>query len=263
MIDSDAAIVSDLLRAGNTHDWSRVSELLGEHSVTRSSAGRIYVGRAGLEDWLRDTTASTTSRYFEAAKVRELGRGYVLVVGAEHRDPVSGVAEAVPGAWIYLVVEGRINACMYFRTERDALASLTGPGRGEAVGAILERCADAFNRDDYDGLVGMLDARLRFRQVLIENDATHEGIGAFTDALVSVRVRYDDVLVERLDVDEIGNGYAIATTLVRVADEDAVWRRQLAHAVRVVDGRIAEWLPFERVEAARVAVASRFGERAA
>lgn len=259
MPETPATIVADLLRATDQRDWPRALELLGEHSVTRNSSGRIYVGRSGFENWQRDTAASTTARYFETAELRELGDGFVLVVGAEHRDPVRGIAEVIPGAWIYAVVDGRVNACMYFRTERDALASLTGPGRGESLGEILERCADAFNRDDYDGLVSLLDERLRFRPILIEQDATEEGIAAFTDALVAVRIRYDDVLVERIEVDEIGDGYAIAVTTVRAVDDSEVVRRRLAHAVRIVDGRVAEWLPFERIEAARIAVASRFG----
>jgi hypothetical protein len=258
MTDNDA-IVSELLRATDDRDWGRVLGLMGEHAVTRSSFGRIYVGRAGFEDWLRETSASTTARHFEIATVRDLDRGYVLVIGTEQRNLIRGIPEAIPGAWIYHVEDGRVNACMYFRTKRDALASVAGPGRDEPLVDVLERCVDAFNRDDYDDLVGLLDERLRFRPVLIGQDVTEEGIEAFTDALVAVRVRFDDVLVERIAVDEIGDGYAIATTTVRAVDDGEVVRRRLAHAVRVVDGRVREWLPFARVEAARIAVASRVG----
>jgi hypothetical protein len=257
MIDTPAtAIVTQLLRATDDGDWTRALELLGEQSVTRNSAGRIYVGHSGFENWVRDTAIETTSRHFATAKVRELGNGYVLVVGAEHRDPVRGSAEAIPGAWIYLVGGDRVSACMYFRTERDALASVTGPGRDESPVDVLERCADAFNRDDYDAMISLVDGRVRFRPLLIDGATTEEGLTAFTEALVALRVRYDDILVERIDVDEIGDGYAIATTAFLAVDDDVVARHNLAHAVRVIDGRIAEWLPFERVEAARIAVAS-------
>jgi hypothetical protein len=180
----------------------------------------------------------------------------VLVVGAEHRDPIRGINEVIPGAWIYLVSDGLVQASMYFRTERDAVASITGPARGEPIIDILERCADAFNRDDYEALISLLDENLRFRPILIDEGVTEEGIQAFTDALVELRIRYDDVLVDHIEVDEIGEGYAIAITSVRAIDEDDVISRNLAHAVRVVHGRISEWLPFERVEAARIAVAS-------
>ncbi len=257
MTDDNAAIVTELLRAIDDREWDRVLELLDERSVTRNSSGRIYVGHRGFDNWLGDTAASTSSRHFETAMVRDLADGYVLVVGAEHRDPLRGEAEAIPGAWIYLVVDGRINACMYFRTERDALASITGPGRGEPAVDVIERWVDAFHRDDYDALVGLLHERLRFRLLHVDQDVSDEGLPAFIDALVSMRVRFDDVLVERIDVDEIGNGFAIATTTVRVVDDYEINRRRLAHAVRIVDGRIAEWLPFRQVEAARIAVANR------
>lgn len=258
MIDDNAAIVTELLRATDHRDWDQARALIGEQSVTRSSAGRIYIGHAGFEDWLRDMAASTSARYFETASVRDLGAGYVLVTGAEHRDPLRGVAETIPGAWLYHLLDGRVHACMYFRTERDALASLTGPGRAPSPVDVLEQCVDAFNRDNYDDLIALLDERLRFRPILIDEDVTEEGLSAFTDALVTMRVRFDDVLIERVDVDELGHGYAIAMTTVRVVDDEEMGRRRLAHVVRIVDGRIAEWLPFERVESARTAIASRF-----
>jgi len=252
MTEDNAAIVTELLRATDDREWDRVIDLLGEHSVTRNSSGRLYVGHQGFENWLRDTAASTSARHFEAGNVRDLGDGYVLVIGTEHREPLRGIAEAIPGAWIYLVVDGRINACMYFRTERDALASITGPGRGEPAVDIIERWIDAFHRDDYDGLIGLLHERLRFRPLHTDQDVSDEGLPAFIDALVSMRVRFDDVLVERVDVDEIGNGFSIATTTVRLVEDDEISRRRLVYAVR-----IAEWLPFRQVEAARIAVANR------
>jgi hypothetical protein len=256
MIQNDEDIVTELLAATDSRDWPRVFELIGDRAISRDSSGRIYVGRAGFEDWIRDTAATSTARYFETAKVRGLGGGYVLVVGVEHRDPIRGLEEAIPGAWIYLVSNGLVEASMYFRTEREAIASITGPGRREPIVNVLERCADAFNRDDYEGIVALLDESIRFRPILIDEGITEEGLAAFTDALVTLRVRYDDVLVERVEVDEIGDGYAIATTTIRAVDDTEVIRRNLAHAVRVVDGLIAEWLPFERLESARLAVAA-------
>ncbi len=259
MTASDTRIVSDMLRAVDDRDSDRVLKLLGEHSVTRSSLGRVYVGHAGFEKWCREAAATTTSRHFEAAKVRGLGDGYVLVVGAEHRDPVRGTAEAIPGAWLYLVVAERVHACIYFRTEQDAIASIAGPGRNETPTEVLERSVDAFNRDDYDALMDTLDEGFRFRPLLSEHAILKEGHADFTDALIWVRVRYDDVLIEGIEVDEIGEGYVIAMTTVRVVDNHGLERRRLANAVRVVDGKLCEWLSFERIESARVAVASHFG----
>src|SRR5688572_5264996 len=138
--------VTTLLRAADDRDWGLMVALMDEQAVSRNSAGRIYVGHGGVEDWRRDLDATTSKRFFELASVRELADGFVMVVGVEHRDPMRGSPEAVPGAWIYMVRNGRVNACMYFRTERDAIASLTGPGRGGSLADILEGCADAFNR---------------------------------------------------------------------------------------------------------------------
>jgi ketosteroid isomerase-like protein len=253
MQNSPATTVQALLRATDANEWPRVLELMAEDSITRNSVGRIYMGHAGIDDWRQDNDAANASRHFDAAEVRDLGGGYVLVVGAEHHEPRQGAPVAMPGAWIYHVRDGRVKACLYFRTEREALASLTGPGRGERTVEIVERCVSAFNRDDLDALLTELDEELRFRPVLVDGEVV-EGIDRFIDALVKLRVHYDDVLVEDVEVDEIGEGYAIATTTVRAVDDDDVAWRRLAHAVRIREGRIAEWLPFERVEAARLAI---------
>jgi hypothetical protein len=251
--------VTSFLQAADARNWQLMASLLDATAVVRNSADRIYVGHPGIDDWRQDVDASTSRRFFEIQSVRALHDGYVMVVGIEHHDPRHGIPEAVPGAWIYVVRDERVAGCMYFRTERDALASLTGPGRREPIGDVLERCADAFNRDDFDALIANLDSGLRFRPVLLESEPV-AGLDAFTDALVALRVYFDDVLVEGIEVDEIGRGYAIATTAVRLVDDEIVSRRRLAHVVRIVDGRIAEWLPFERIEAARVAVAVRVGD---
>ncbi len=253
MSSSAVQTVRELLRATDRGNWPRVVALIAEGAVIRNSSGRIYVGRGGVDDWRRDTAATTSSRHFETVTVRDLGGGYVLVVGAEHRDPRHGLAEATPGAWIYLVRNGLVSACLYFRTEREAIASLGGPGRGESAADILERCVHAFNRDDFDALVANLHDQVRFRPVLVDGDI-FEGIDRFVDALVTLRVSYDEVLVEDIYVDEIGDGCAIATTTIRAIDDNEVATRRLAHAVRIKDGRVAEWLPFERVEAARLAI---------
>jgi ketosteroid isomerase-like protein len=245
--------VRELLRATDDRDWPRVLELMADDSVTRNSVGRIYMGHAGVDDWRQDNDAANASRHFDAVEVRDLGGGYVLVVGAEHHEPRRGGPVAMPGAWIYHVRGGRVKACLYFRTEGEAIGSLTGPGRGERTVEIVERWVTAFNRDDLDALLTELDEELRFRPVLVDGEII-EGIDRFIDALVKLRVHYDDVLIEEVEVDEIGEGYAIATTTVRaVDDEDVAWRH-LAHAVRIRKGRIAEWLSFERVEAARLAI---------
>jgi limonene-1,2-epoxide hydrolase len=247
--------VREFLRAADDRNFSRAIQLIADEAVIHNSRGRIYIGRAGVEDWRRDTDAAAASRHFEATNMRELGAGYVLVTGTEHHDPHHGAAEATPGAWIYLVRDGLVGACMYFRTERDALASLGGAARGERVAEIVERCVSAFNRDDFDALVAELDDELRFRPVLVDGEII-AGIDRFIDALVTLRVNYDDVLIEDLDVDEIAPDRAIALTTIRAVDHHAVIRRRLAHTVRVKGGRVAEWLPFERVEAARTAIAT-------
>jgi len=148
-----------------------------------------------------------------------------------------------------------VTACLYFRTEREALDSLHGPGRGERVIEIVERCVSAFNRDDFDALIAELDQELRFRPVLV-GDEIIEGIDRFIEALVAVRVRYDEVLIEDLEVDEIAPDCGIAMTTIRAVDDEIILRRRLAHTVRIEHGRVAEWFPFERVEAARTAMSA-------
>lgn len=253
MSHSNANTVTCLLRATDDRDWQRVLALMDDGAVTRNSAGRIYLGHEGVHEWRRDNDAANASRYFDAAEVRDLGAGYVLVLGAEHHDPYRGTAEVQPGAWIYHVRDGQVTACLYFRTEREALASLHGPGRGERVVEIVERCVSAFNRDDYDALIAELDEELRFRPVLVGEEII-EGIDHFIEALVSVRVHYDDVLIEDLEIDEIGPECGIAMTTIRAVDDDTILRRRVAHVVRTHRGRVAEWFPFERVEAARTAL---------
>jgi hypothetical protein len=255
MPSSAGNTVKELLRAIDAQKWQHVVTLIADGAVTRNSRGRIYIGPTGIEDWRRDTDAVGATRHFDATEVRDLGGGYVLVVGTEQHDPLRGMSEAFPGAWIYHVRNGLVTACLYFRTEREAVNSLHGPGRGERVVEIVERCVSAFNRDDFDALIAELDEELRFRPVLV-GDQVIEGIDHFIEALVKVRVQYDDVLIEDLQVDEIAPDCGIATTTIRAADEVDVVRRRLAHVVRTHKGRVAEWFPFERIEAARTAISA-------
>jgi hypothetical protein len=250
----DADTVAELLAATDDQNWSRVLELMAEDSFTRNSAGRIYVGHDGFAKWLRDTNVSTTARHFETATIRDLGDGFVLVVGAEHRDPRRGAAEAVPGAWLYHLRDGLVRACMYFRTERDALTSLSGPGRDEPVADIAERAFDAFNNDDYVAMVANLDDQLRFSTALHEPGKTHEGIAAFVSILTSIRATYDDVFYESVIVEEVADSHAIATATLRAVNDAGVDRSDVVIAIRVAGGRIVEWFAHADAESARAAI---------
>ena len=255
MTNSPADIVSDLLRAGNSRDWARVLELMDEDSVTCSSSGRIYLGHDGVGKWLQDTAVSTTARRFEPVTVRELGDGFVLVVGTDHRDPRTGVPEAVPGAWIYHVRDGRVKACIYFRTEREALRSLSGPGRDEPAVEFVDRLVDAFNRDDFGAMVGMLGDNVRFVSSLVDSGVEKEGTREFLEYLVAMRARFDDVLLEEIEVEELEGGWTLTNARRRVVDDAEVEHQQVLFLIRLVSGRMVEWRPVADVEAARAEVA--------
>ena len=252
---SDGDVVRELLRAGNERDWAHVLELMAEDSVTYSSTGRIYLGHDGVSKWLQDTTVSTTTRRFEAVTVRDLGDGFVLVVGTDHRDPRSGAPEAVPGAWIYHVRDARVKACIYFRTEREAVRSLSGPGRDEPAIEFVDRLVDAFNRDDFGAMVSMLGDNVRFVSSLVDSGVEKEGTREFLEYLVAMRARFDDVLLEEIEVEELEGGWTLTDARRRVVDDEEVEHQHVFFLIRIVNGRMVEWRPVADPEAARAEVA--------
>jgi ketosteroid isomerase-like protein len=260
MSRSDTEIVTDLLEATDAKDWSHVLELMAEDSFACNSTGKVYVGRAGFSNWLRDTAVDVKARWFETASVRQHSPGFVLVTGAEHRDPVRGASESIPGAWIYHVRDGQITATMYFRTEREALSSLVGPKRAELPADVIDRAFDAFNHDDYVGMISSLRDDVRFSSSILDPGVVRQGIAAFAHLAATLRQAFDDVLVEVSDIEELGDGFCIVNCRVRTRLDQVDSRRAVVWLARVVDGLVTEMVLQDTVEEARRAAAARMAD---
>ena len=258
----DTDVVAELLEATDARRWDRVLELTSEDIVAQHSSGRLYVGRSGFSKWLLDSSSSSTARWFHTVRLRALGDGFVLVVGAEHRDPIRGTREAVPGAWIHHVRDGRVTAVIYYRTERQAMWSLAGPRRGELTADLLERFFDAFNRNDRVALVSMVGDGLRFSAATVDPGTVVEGVDQFVHRTAVAGELYDDIVVDVLALEELRRGFCVVDAVVRTTSGSRVTAIPAAWLVRVADDRIAEMILHPDVEGARKEALLRLAEDA-
>ncbi len=248
--------VERLISAEVEQDFATVLELLAEHSFSQRDSGRIYIGHRGVSDWIRDFARHYTSSDFVVHSIRELDDShYVLVTGLQHRTTVRGEAEAVPGAWLYHVADGRVTAVVYFRTEADALRSLSGPGRGERPYEVVQFILDAYNRRDLASILALIHPDIRFTQHLTGEMHSLEGIDALARHLASIDDHYPGVLFETYHLTEIGHDFVLVETLLRV-DADAE-RFSAVFLARVERGKLSEFVLHEDVEAARFAATVR------
>ena len=117
-----------------------------------------------------------SERWFDPSETRTLGAGFVLVNGTENRKPIHGSLEAIPGVWLYHVRQGRVTASVFFRTEREAIRSISGPRRNELPADVIEQAVSAFNRGAYGEMITHLDEDIRVAHWV--DRQVHEGIGA-------------------------------------------------------------------------------------
>lgn len=256
MVGSDTDVVLAFLEATDAKEWETVLDLLAEDVVIRNSSGKLYVGSAGFSQWLRDTAVKARARWFETASVSDLGDGFVLVVGAEHCEPIRGVSEASPGAWIYAVRDGRIVACQYFRTEADARESLPAPRGGLSPVATVRAIVEAVNEGDDGALVGMISADHRFVSQLVDPGTVNVGLGAVALHVARIRSEYEEVAFEESQFDDLGGGLVLIEALQRTRSRGRTARLRRYWLARVEDGRLVEWAPYESTEAARAAAAA-------
>ena len=250
--------VEQLIRAGAEQDFATTIQLLSEHSFSRVDSGRIYIGHRGVSDWIRDFARDYKELDFIPASIEELERGFVLVHGTERRTTVRGDLEAVPGVWLFHVADGLVTSCMYFRTEVEAIRAISGPGRDEAATHLIDRAVDAFNRRDFVEMVGLMRPDLRFSSV-VEPGFIDAGVGAFARHLATLDEKYDSVLIEFHQLNEIGAGFVVVDAVVRVDSADEVERRDAVWLARVQNTQIAEFILHESADAAHEEAFSRNG----
>ena len=238
----DTEVVAEQVRAANAHDLRRLTELLADNYFARVSSGQIYAGSTGFANWVRDAARQFKRRRFEAASIVQAGPEFVLLAGTDHRTLADGTREAVPGFWLYHVREEQINALIYFRTEREALASLAGPGREELPADVVERMIDAFNRDDYVGIVSGIDRDYRFDSAIIEPGTTRRGLDALIARLVEIKASYRALVIESPHLTELGDGFVLVEGSIRSERETRIVRRRAVWLALVEGARVREFL---------------------
>lgn len=253
----DTEVVAEQVRAANEHDLCRLTELLAENYFARLSSGQIYAGSTGFANWVRDAARRFQSRRFEASSITQAAPEFVLLAGVDHRTLADGTREAVPGVWLYHVRDERINALVYFRTEREALASLAGPGREELPADVVERMIDAFNGDDYVEIVSGIHRDYRFDSAIIEPGNTRRGLDALIARLVEIKSSFRVLVVQSPHLTELGEGFVLVEGVIRSERETRISRRRAVWLALVEEGRVREFLSHPDAESAKRAAGAR------
>lgn len=260
MARSPKETVEELIGAGASQEYGTLLELLSPEVFISLANGRIYIGHRGFTEWIRAFAQEYRGRDFKLDSVRELDGGYVLVSGTDHRQTARGDAEAVPGSWLFHVADGCVTACVYFRTEDEAVRKISGPGRGESPVQLVERNIVAFNRRDFAALLALADPHVRFSSGVGRREQIHEGVGALARVLVTLGDREDEPALESVELTDLGDGHVLVEGVLRTAEPAGESRRvNVAYLARVEGGQLTEFLGHADADAARAAANARNG----
>lgn len=125
-MESDAKEVARGLLQSDYSQWpAGAIELMSEDVVVSASDGKVYIGHAGAAQWYANNVHSYKAREFIEYRVEQLDEHWVLGAGAVRAELRGGEVQMRPGCWLLRVVDGLVNAFLYYRTAesaKDALA---------------------------------------------------------------------------------------------------------------------------------------------
>jgi ketosteroid isomerase-like protein len=119
-----AAIVRELWDAFNRRHFDRVLELIADDCEWRSHTGRkhVYVGRAGVADYLDDRFGSAANATVTEYALRELGE-VVAVSGSLQVVDARGAIAQFQVHYVFWVRDGRIARAQSFGRREEAMAA--------------------------------------------------------------------------------------------------------------------------------------------
>jgi hypothetical protein len=159
--------------------------------------------------------------------LRHLGAGYLLLSSA-----------GAPHCWLLYADDGLLRGALAFGSEGAAVAAVPAGVYGASPAEVVQQMLWAINSRDFAALSEITRTDLIYNER--PGDAPIEGVGsalAFTAASLD---EFDDYFLQPLEVENHGDGYALAHYLTIARRGQSRVRESCWRLYRVLDGKLCE-----------------------